>query len=75
MRGMLEDEMTLKKQAQLKALQVENKRLAVEKNKREEAYRKQQQAQNQFELEATVNHNLDNELARMTGYLSSFSSK
>ena len=46
MRGMLEDEMTLKKQAQLKALQVENKRLAVEKKKREEGYRKQQQAQN-----------------------------
>ncbi len=75
MRGMLEDEMTIKKQEQLKALQAENKRLALEKKKREESYRNQQQAQNQFELEATINHNLNNELARMTGYLSTFSYK
>ena len=70
MRGMLEDDVTLRKNAQLKALQENNKRLAQEKRDREENYRKNQQDQNKFELAATVNHSLTEEKARMTGYLS-----
>ena len=35
MRGMLEDEMTEKRNAKLKEMQLENKRLALEKKQRE----------------------------------------
>ena len=41
MRGMLEDENTSRKNAQLKALQEENKRLAQQKRDRENAWRQE----------------------------------
>ena len=61
MRGMLEDENTARKNAQLKALQEENKRLAQCKRDREEAWRNDQANKDNFELAATVNHGLDKE--------------
>ena len=47
MRGMLQDESSQKKAAQLKALQEENKRIAQQKRDREQAWREEQQRQNQ----------------------------
>ena len=61
MRGMLEDENTARKNAQLKALQEENKRLAQAKRDREEAWRNDQANKDSFELAATVNHGLEKE--------------
>ena len=61
MRGMLEDENTARKNAQLKALQEENKRLAQAKRDREEAWRNDQANKDAFELAATVNHGLEKE--------------
>ena len=58
---MLEDEMSSKKNAQLKAMQDENKRLAQAKRDREEAWRRDQAAKDNFELAATVNHGLATE--------------
>ena len=46
MRGMLEDEATQKKAAMQKAIMEENKRLALEKRRREEAWKKDQEEQN-----------------------------
>lgn len=43
MRGMLEDEMTEKRNQKLKEMQLENKRLALEKKQREERWRQDQQ--------------------------------
>ena len=42
MRGMLQDESSEKKAAQLKELQEENKRIAQAKRDKEEAWRKEQ---------------------------------
>ena len=61
MRGMLEDENTSRKNAQLKALQEENQRIAQEKRDREAAWRKDQAEKDHFELAATVNHGLQTE--------------
>ena len=61
MRGMLEDDMTTRKNAQLKAMQEENRRLAQQKREREAAWRKEQAARDEFELAATVNHGLETE--------------
>lgn len=56
MQGMLEDEMSQKRAAMNKQIQDENKRLAREKREREEAWRKDQEESNQFEVTLT-NHN------------------
>ena len=61
MRGMLEDESSDKKTAQLKALQAENKRIAQAKRDREQAWKQEQADQNRAELAATVNHGLPTE--------------
>ncbi len=53
--------MSSKKNAQLKAMQDENKRLAQAKRDREEAWRRDQAAKDNFELAATVNHGLPTE--------------
>lgn len=58
MRGMLEDDTTARKTAQLKALQETNRGLAQEKRDREDAWRKDQHQKNKFEVSATVNHGL-----------------
>ncbi len=50
MRGMLEDEMTDKRNAMMKQIQAENKRLALEKKQREQAWKHDQQRQNELEI-------------------------
>ena len=50
MRGMLEDEMTEKRQQKLKEMQLENKRLALEKKQREQKWREEQEHLNQKEI-------------------------
>ena len=50
MRGMLEDEMTEKRQQKLKEMQLENKRLALEKKQREHKWRDEQERMNQKEI-------------------------
>lgn len=50
MRGMLEDEMTDKRQQKLKEMQLENKRLALEKKQREQKWRHEQEHMNQKEI-------------------------
>ncbi len=50
MRGMLEDEMEAKRQAKLKEMQLENKRLALEKKQREQKWREDQERMNQKEI-------------------------
>ena len=42
MRGLLEDEATMKKNAMMKAMQQENQRLALEKKRREQAWKEDQ---------------------------------
>ncbi len=54
MRGMLEDEMTAKRNAMMKELQEENKRLALEKRNKERNWKNDQERKNQFEI-AKVN--------------------
>ena len=61
MRGMLQDESSDKKSAQLKALQEENKRIAQQKRDREAAWKRENERQNQIELANTVNHGLPTE--------------
>lgn len=51
---MLEDEMTQKRNAMMKQMQEENKRLAKEKRDREQQWRQEQERKNQFEI-ANVN--------------------
>ena len=46
MRGMLEDEATAKKAAMMKAMQQENQRLALEKRRREQEWKADQDARN-----------------------------
>ncbi len=62
MRGMLEDEATMKKAAMMKAMQDENKRLAQAKRDRENQWKNQQANQNKFELDATINQRVQTEL-------------
>ena len=50
MRGMLEDEMTAKRAQKMKEIQMENKRLALEKKQREEKWRQEQEKLNQLEI-------------------------
>lgn len=50
MRGMLEDEMTEKRNEKLKQMQLENKRLALEKKQREAKWRHEQEHMNQKEI-------------------------
>ena len=50
MRGMLEDEMTEKRNAKLKEMQLENKRLALEKKQREFKWKQEQEHMNQKEI-------------------------
>ena len=56
MRGMLEDEATQKKAQMQKEMQEENKRLALEKKRREQAWTEYQQMQDKAETTLT-NHN------------------
>lgn len=53
MRGMLEDEMTMRKKQQLAELQAYNKQLAQDKRNREKAWKDNQEAQNTFEITRT----------------------
>ena len=53
MRGMLEDEATMKKQAMMKEMQAYNKKLAQEKKAREAGWKNNQEAQNAFEIGVT----------------------
>ena len=56
MRGMLEDEQRQRKEAYMKQIQMENKRMAQEKRDREAAWRNDQESNNQAEVTLT-NHN------------------
>ena len=56
MRGMLEDENAARKAAYAKQMQEENKRMAQEKRDRENAWRNDQESNNQAEVTLT-NHN------------------
>ena len=56
MRGMLEDEASQKKAQMMKEMQEENKRLALEKKRREGGWREDQQMQDKAETTLT-NHN------------------
>ena len=56
MRGMLEDEATQKKAQMMKEMQEENKRLALEKKRREQSWKEDQQMQDKAETTLT-NHN------------------
>jgi len=53
MRGMLEDEATMRKKQMMKELQEYNQRLADEKRNRENNWRQNQEDQNQFEISRT----------------------
>ena len=50
MRGMLEDEMSAKRAQKMKEIQLENKRLALEKKQRENKWREEQEKLNQKEI-------------------------
>ena len=71
MRGMLEDEATQKKNSMMKAMMEENKRLALEKKRREADWANDQQSQNKFETTLT-NHdesmNADGKINRNTDH-------
>ena len=47
---MLEDEMSAKRASKLKEIQLENKRLALEKRQRDDSWKQDQQRQNQNEI-------------------------
>lgn len=66
MRGMLEDESTMKKKQMMKDLQDYNKRLAEEKRQREQAWRQNQEEQNQFEISRTNMSDIMTENAQTT---------
>lgn len=66
MRGMLEDEMTIKKKNQLKDLQAYNQRLAEEKRQREKNWRDNQESQNQHEISRTNMSDFMTEAAKTT---------
>lgn len=66
MRGMLEDEAAQKKAAMLKALQDENKRLALEKKRREQAWKDDQDCQNKAETTLTCHYEELDEGGRVT---------
>ena len=58
MRGMLEDEMTQKRNNMMKSMQDENKRLAQEKRNRETNWKNEQSNQNDNEIGITNNSNI-----------------
>lgn len=66
MRGMLEDEATMKKKQMMKDLQDYNKRLADEKRQRESNWRNNQEEQNQFEISRTNMSDIMTENAQTT---------
>lgn len=62
MRGLLEDEATMKKNAMMKAMQEENKRLALEKRQREQFWKDDQACADKAEITLTNHHeSLDND--------------
>ena len=71
MRGMLEDEASQKKAAMQKAMMEENKRMALEKKRREAAWAEDQQVQNKAEVTLT-NHDevmdADGKVTRQTDH-------
>ena len=66
MRGMLEDEATMKKKQMMKDMQDYNKRLAEEKRQRESNWRNDQENQNQFEISRTNMSDIMTENAQTT---------
>ena len=66
MRGMLEDEMNEKRAKMMKEMQEENKRLALDKKRREQAWAANQASKNQFETTLTDHHEQLSSDARVT---------
>lgn len=66
MRGMLEDENTMKRNGMMKAMQEENKRLAQEKKDKETNWKNHQEKQNHFEITNTNESNIMTEAAGTT---------
>ena len=66
MRGMLEDEANEKRAAMNKMIQLENKRLALEKKQREEAWKDDQARQNEAEVTLTNHHEVLDEFGKTT---------
>merc|ERR1712032_261390 len=67
MRGMLEDEASQKKNQMMKDMQAYNKQLALEKKRREQAWKEDQQCQDKAETTLTDHHekmNADGKIAR-----------
>lgn len=58
MRGMLEDEATQKKNNMMKEMQAYNKQLALEKKRREQGWKEDQQCQDKAETTLTDHHEL-----------------
>ena len=56
MRGMLEDEATMKKNQMMKEMQEENKRLALQKKRNEQAWKDDQQMQDKAETTLTFHY-------------------
>ena len=56
MRGMLEDEATMKKNQMMKEMQEYNKQLALQKKQREAAWKEDQQMQDKAETTLTNHH-------------------
>ena len=68
MRGMLEDEMNSKRAQMMKEMQDYNKQLALQKRQREDAWKNDQESQNQAETTLTNHHeqlSLDGKIKRM----------
>ena len=55
---MLEDEMTLKRLEYQKKVQLENKRMAIDKKRREEAWKQKNEQENQKEISSTMQSDL-----------------
>ena len=66
MRGLLEDEATMKKNAMMKAMQEENKRMALEKRQREQAWKDDQAMQDKAEITLTNHHETLDKDGRIT---------
>ena len=66
MRGILEEEANEKRGAMQKAIQEENRRLALEKKRREEAWKKNQLDENSKEIKPTEHHEVLDATGRIT---------
>ena len=66
MRGLLEDEATMKKNAMMKAMQEENKRMALEKRQREQNWKDDQAMQDKAEITLTNHHETLDKDGRIT---------